>query len=64
MSIFTHKHPAGPSRLKPVAQAEPETPWTELWQGFCRIVRPHAEIRDAVVAYSRQMRAQVISAYE
>ena len=64
MWIFTRKHPAGPTRLKPVAPVEPTTPWAELWQGFCRIILPHVEIRDKVLALVRQMKARVEPVYE
>ena len=59
MWIFTRKPPAGPTRLKPVVPAEPETPWAELWQGFCGIIQRHAEIRDEVLALIRQLKARV-----
>ena len=59
MWIFTTNRTAGPTRLKPVAPAEPETPWAELWEGFCNIIRPHAEISDAVLALVRKLNARV-----
>ena len=59
MWIFTRKPPAGPTRLRPVAPAVPETPWEELWQGFCGIIEGHAEIRDAVLALIRKLKARV-----
>ena len=59
MWIFTRNRTAGPTRLKPVVPAEPPTPWVELWEGFCNIIEPHGEIRDAVLALVRKLRAKV-----
>ena len=67
MWIFTCKRIAGPTRLKPVAPAQPETPWAELWEGFCTIIEPHSQIRDAVLALVRKLKAGVVEfrpAYE